>query len=596
MPLAGVYLLALRVASRLFPEDPQLARLLSPALFVTSLVVPIQLLCRSGCDGFWGNVWLVAVLLGVPGIAWQVAVVRKQGMPRVGRPPRALVLGLLAVLPVAAFALLTQVHDLLHVNGHLPTAAQFVAGHCPPVNQLFPDVPLRYHYGVDILMALLAGTLRLAPSQALDLIVTLAALYVWCCAWGIGAYLFGPQAGPWSALAAIWGGGLAVFATPFLPPDQQLANVLTFGGNYGTDTLLNAPTLSYLFQPPITLGTPVALATLLAALRSTRWRTDLLLLLLLSGLYIIQTVYFAVVLGAVLVHRVLQQRRVLAAVLLVVAVIGIAWMEGGLLFTRLPDPAPRGLAFRFWLGAQGLPVLFWQLLVFGALLPLGLVGLRRARGGRWLFSAYLGACLAAGNFFYYTYSWDIVKFFAVAMPVLGILSGAPLAWLWQRTRIGLVLVAVVLTATSVAYCAAVIWLNVPRPRYDHYLTQQIPRLTPDERGAMIWLHERRRPQDIVAWTGPEASVIAYLSGLSMAGPLQWQGTAFGVSPERIERRAALLDQGATNIPMLRAEGVRWYVTDPDPGSSFARACAATGPSCQLAHRQGIFAIYDLKAE
>jgi len=379
VPLAGVYLLALRVASRLFPEDPQLARLLSPALFVTSLVVPIQLLCRSGCDGFWGNVWLVAVLLGVPGIAWQVAVVRKQGMPRVGRPPRALVLGLLAVLPVAAFALLTQVHDLLHVNGHLPTAAQFVAGHCPPVNQLFPDVPLRYHYGVDILMALLAGTLRLAPSQALDLIVTLAALYVWCCAWGIGAYLFGPQAGPWSALAAIWGGGLAVFATPFLPPDQQLANVLTFGGNYGTDTLLNAPTLSYLFQPPITLGTPVALATLLAALRSTRWRTDLLLLLLLSGLYIIQTVYFAVVLGAVLVHRVLQQRRVLAAVLLVVAVIGIAWMEGGLLFTRLPDPAPRGLAFRFWLGAQGLPVLFWQLLVFGALLPLGLVGLRRAR-------------------------------------------------------------------------------------------------------------------------------------------------------------------------------------------------------------------------
>src|SRR5216684_3592511 len=363
------------------------------------------------------------------------------------------------------------------------------------------------------------------------------------------------------------GGGLAVFATPFLPPDQQLANVLTFGGNYGTD-----------------------------ALRSTRWRTDLLLLLLLSGLYIIQTIYFVVVLGAVLVHRVLQQRRVLAAVLLVVAVIGIAWMEGGLLFTRLPDPAPRGLAFRFWLGAQGLPVLFWQLLVFGALLPLGLVGLRRARGGRWLFSAYLGACLAAGNFFYYTYSWDIVKFFAVAMPVLGILSGAPLAWLWQRTRIGLVLVAVVLTATSVAYCAAVIWLNVPRPRYDHYLTQQIPRLTPDERGAMIWLHERRRPQDIVAWTGPEASVIAYLSGLSMAGPLQWQGTAFGVSPERIERRAALLDQGATNIPMLRAEGVRWYVTDPDPGSSFARACAATGPSCQLAHRQGIFAIYDLKAE
>jgi len=257
--LPGIWLLGWRAARSLFEQGvAALATALSLALAAWLLLThAFALLSGSFAVG-------LAVSTSSLGLLGYWTARRPHGSSLSWRDrPSSLFwcLALSLTVPVAIMAWRWDFHDETSQNGHIAIVASILNAY-PPRNLSFPQYPLQYHYGFDLLCATLVGLFRLSAVRAIDAATVLLWVHALLGLWLLGERIVGRGHGITVALLAGLGAGL-----PFTCA-ESLASASPFGthvlaGCVRGGLLLNPPLVSYFFQHPWSLGLPLALSCLL---------------------------------------------------------------------------------------------------------------------------------------------------------------------------------------------------------------------------------------------------------------------------------------------------------------------------------------------
>lgn len=483
---------------------------------------------------------------------------------------------LLATLAIAP-SLPMYFHDETVPFGHLSTVAQLLNGWYPPHFMLSPEHEFRYHYGFDVLAAMLAGMLHVDASTAIDVATVGLFAYTGLLLGRVGETIVGARHGAITAGVVLLAGGIPFFCpAPGAPFAEHLLGTCSVGPLW-----VNPPIVSYLFQHPFALGIPLGLvALLLLADRDmpVRWPRYAVLSLLLLALSFSQIVIFAtfgatLVVAEVVRGAAVEARRLIFMMAVAACVLPLAWLAGGFFLpTQTSEPL---FQLHAGVGDDLSQTVEWLLRSFGAVLPLGLVGLLLLRRERLAFAVLaLGSLLVVNSLRYMT-TWDIVKFATVGMLVLAIAASATLARLAEsgsgaprgirrsrRLVAGLLGIACMLGGVAFQ-------LGVWRGRDLAGLALQPVTLGADDDAVASWLRRRIDPQALVyrrAAGGPGYNPsLGYMQHAGLATlwlPVTSSGMAFGFRDLRPPRRDLL-----RRLPPERADylqqGIRWLVLDAD---------------------------------
>jgi hypothetical protein len=599
--LPGIFL-AGRWLARWALADQVLARWAAPAAALALWLLAAHVFGRAG-GAFWFALWggtLGVGLLGYGVWAWQRWRGIRQELPAGEAPSRWLwVAGGLATVWLAGATLGWFFHDETWVTGHLGLIAQMHNDVYPPRHMNFAQFDLRYHYGFDLLCALLAAVFRLRPDQAIDGVTLVLWLYTWGLLWVLGDRVGGRGAGGWLAAVFLFGGNLACLAEP--PAAGWAARLLGLG-QVGHESLL-APRVSYFMQHPWSVGLPVA-AALLLVFHAGRGRGRYVAgAALLLSLALCQIVLFLTLLGAVMAAELLANGAAGSARRWWSAAGGVAvglaaWSMGGF-FRAMPDAGGFGMDVRASLAPTWTDTLLWLLLSYGALLPLGLAGLWALREGRLLYAILGAGALAVMNFTRYGYSFDTVKFGTVAALALAMPTACGLRrWMsggvqeraapesgacakarrltglfWARALIAALAFTVIVPGLLFPLA---FWLRLPDIPERVYVRQG-PLLEPDDVAVVNWLRRQVRAGEVVYRARPAAWGYPVWGGLPLAWP-DVMTTRWGFSPGRIHARCRLIedlpedpdDLPAEPAPYL-AQGLCWFVLGPQDGELNRRA-------------------------
>jgi len=554
-------------------RDDLLARLATPAVGVAAWLVAVHvvgLLARSFTWGLWlgtAGAGIVAAVVALPRLQLDVPPVPALSSAMWGP-------AIAGTLLLAPAALGWSFHDELWQVGHQSIASQIQNDIYPPRHGVFPAYPLRYHYGFDLLVAMVGAITRLPVARAIDLVTIAAWAYAWCIAWGIGERLLGARRG-WIMPIAVLLAGPFTRLSPTLGAPEGIFRLLGLVKSGGA--LLNPPLASYFFQHPWALGIPLSLAALWLALDDHHgrpaWRAVVIFTLFLA-LAISQIVLFLSLLPALsLMQGVLHIRRrpreSLAWIAGATLVIALASRLGGF-FAPVPFPVSADIQFHPWSQTGHAASNFlWTALSLGWTLPLGVTGLallfrHRTAWGLVLASMSIGSLLVL-NLLRYVHSWDIAKFATLALFALAICSSVAIARLWAVPSRPLVrataftcLLLVASPGLGFLACFTTSARGIPSQIFAH----QPPPLAEDDVAALAWLRRHVRAGDLVLCAPEMAPRCAQVGGLPQ---LQIDSGTMGFSiPAEIRRRRETINREAPADPRAyRAEGVRWMVVPDD---------------------------------
>jgi hypothetical protein len=593
LTLPGIWLGACAFTEML-PTDRVARRALRPAMVISAWIVAVQI-ASMAAKSFWFGLPAGMIFLSVAGFALWLGR-RNNGTPVAEESPiavsRGMWLGMSAVAVLAALlAFKGYFHDmLLPNNGHMDITAQLQNDYFPPRYIGFTNVPLRYHYGSDLLAAGSTALARLRVDWAIDIVLVCACCYFWCLLWLLGQRLTGTsRGGVWTALATLFGGGATVFFAPFLssiPWIDRLIGTETFEAGMA----VNPPLASIIFQRPFTLGLPLATAVLLTACKPLAQQTpsrqvsrQVLLWLLLAALSLSQTALF-VSLSATLAFTELVLARRSPFLLTLAAAWGAAWLMGGMLFTHVPNGGSFGFDYGFWpnvihnlkgdsIAVSAVRVFAWHVATFGALLPLGVWGLWhvcRMRAALVLLA--IGGVAVPLFVVVHPYMKNISKFSTVAALAFGILAGAALTWLANRQTLGrraaLVACAIALMASPVVCLGTTLWIlfvgrEVPKPTEVLAIRGSPVLLTEEDQQAVRWLRRHVLPDQII-YRFPETAIgYCQWGGLPATSAVVRFAPAFGISEDRLAERRRLLEDLPANLDAYIRQGIVWFVVGPD---------------------------------
>lgn len=563
--------------ARPWRSDRVLYRLVTPPLALAMWIVAVALVARR-LSSLTAGLWIGT--LGVAG-AGALAKWRESRSPSPEPPPAdegadrlaspwMLRSAVLVAIPIAIMAFCGNFYDESSHNGHLSIISQMQEDRFPPPNECFPDLALRYHFGFDMVSAGLTAATRMPIRPAMDLLTVSCWIWAWCLLWILGDRLGGRGTGGWVAAATLLSAGAMIVLILWQSPSFESLTAPHLLGKlfWLAGKRTGPPLFSYFFQKPMSLGVPMAAAVMLLVHEATpRWRLrrDLALGLLLAALSLSHAAFFVALLPTVAVTEIVAARsaRFLTTAVLVLAV---AAAMGGMLFTPLADGADSGLGPRVWVQEEGFgPVLMWHLSTLGALLPIGLAGLFLLRRMRLFYVLLVGGSLATLNLMDYEYTWDIVKFAAIAGMALGILSGLVLARLAARrswkARLALVAMVLALTVSSATYMAVqIVILVYPKVQFG---AQPLPA---DDLAAARWLRLHAASGELVL--AASRTEDAYLqNALQLAWPVSPYSLAFGVPLRRVVERRLLFGTVRPEIvePYL-ALGLRFIVIEDGSGN------------------------------
>ena len=307
---------------------------------------------------------------------------------------------------------------------HFGVSAAVARGVLPPEHPLFPGEPFAYHYGYDVLVALVARATPLPLAWCCD-VVTIACLVTLAAALGDAGRALAGSRGAWLAVVVVplaYGPAAALLADGW---GAALPGVSLLPSSWVGAQQLPPPVISSFFQHPQGLGMPIALAALLLAgdgpaapgdgARRARWWFASALLALLAPA---QTVFFLLT-GLALGVMVLVEARAARSwrALWPLALLALAAALGVGLAPLLRAGGAADLVRGGYFADAPLAFLLRHLLLFGAscaAIPLALLRLRTGttplRAG---LMAAAGAGFLVADTISYARSWDGVKFFAV---------------------------------------------------------------------------------------------------------------------------------------------------------------------------------------
>ena len=589
-PAAVVLANALLTGMRL-PSSAKLPGAIAMGFALWAAVVHWAALC---CGSFYaGLAWgTLALTAAAAAVAWPQA--RNHGKFLIGKFPninrRDMALCLLGVAAIAPGALFFDFHDKTYsLYGHFYFTNNILNGAYPPRDPAFPEKGLAYHYGIDLVAALIAAVLRIDISSTFRLLV----IVLWPCAILLGIALARAcqlyKQARRAVFIMMFGGGLPWFATL---GGASLTAILT-GQFYSGNIAVNPPLVSYLFQHPWTLGLPLLLLQMLILVRSERmWprgpKAMLGGILLGWASAFFNTTVAAVIVVAGVASLVSTLRRSvsppetsrtlnnLRPVLMMTAayVIGVsAGIAGSGLLYRMLFTAPPSEGFTFGglilapLGLSGTPreSLVWILTSGGLLLPLGLAGVRFLPRGRVVFAAALIFATAIPITFRFAYSWDIVKFLAAGMVLAAFPFEAACTRFTRYMRgpvgsIGGKLLLVLGCVAGVCWCVGVAraafvgetFINKDSRRYLE--TAGWTELSPDDLSAISWLRARVRPCDLVYVPAPRFIGYGIYGGLP-----QFHIDANGRIFQQFRKDVLAARSGEPVQAIQGANAVTWFV-------------------------------------
>jgi hypothetical protein len=521
--------------------------------------------------------FLVGLPVGtlVPAALGIAAELRRRRLPpgaTTGRRPSAFMgfTMVAATMILAPAALRFSFHDELYITGHMSIAAEIQNGIYPPRHLTFPDLPLRYHYGFDLLVATLTGLFRLGIDRAIDAATLGLWAITWCLLWILGERLVGRSRAWLTPLLTLFGAGIPV-GCPHVGP-SIVANVVA-ECNVATHPI-NAPVISYFFQHPWSLGIPVALtAILLYTERSpVSARARLAVIgLVLSALSMSEIVLFTGLLPALVVAEAwyedrLELRRVPGMLLVVVASVVVARMLGGF-FVRSPELP----ALQFTLHAGFADVWKdtprWNFKSFGLLLPLGVAGIAVLRPARLLFFLLFAGSFLVLNGLRYGGSADIMKFGTLAAIALAVLGSAALGRLipspaGARPWRAALAAALLFPATAAGFLFAFIY-TLDLAEIPGAYRKKADVLAPVDVLVVSWLRARVRPGDLIYRGSVATHGYAQWGGLPQP-PITWTTKAFGFPPAKVAEREQLIKDPPSDIGAYRRQGFRFLVLDGTP--------------------------------
>lgn len=545
-------------------RDRALARILGPGLGLALWLLVVHLLGRH-----LGR-FVPAYVVGTVAVAAPGAVVALRALRRglLDGPTRRASGRVLAASLFATVLILPAVtkffHDEMTLSGHLAAVGQIQNGWYPPRFSVFPDHEFRYHYGFDLLAAMISGMFRLSSATAIDVTTVGLWLYAALLLASYGRHVTGSRHGAATVVTTLFAGGLPFTCPSLTEPVGHLLN----GFCKVEDIWLGPPLSSLFFQHPFGLGIPLGvLALSLAARRPARvdaWRTAALGVLL-AALSFSHIVVFCTVAGVVFAGewfgRGVDWRAGVAATLALAAALVLARLAGGFF-----APGPRSFAMLQWhLGPAATLAggVRWSLYAFGVLLPLGIVGLFFLRRERLVLGLLMFGSVGVLWSVKHATSWDVVKFAAITTLACGITVSAVVVRLLELSRKsataqrwGLRALAVVATlgttAGGMAFHVA-IWLELDGARYDGAPYA----LGPDHVAVVNRLRHQMGPSDVVYAYKNESYGYNQHAGLHVAWA-DYPSRHFGFAA-RIAPRNRLLQERPASAERWRAEGIRWVV-------------------------------------
>jgi len=574
LPFAAAIFWGALAASRRATLDALLARLTAPAVATSVWLLTVHAVGLV-THSFTHGLWIGTILAGVAAAALGFRDRPRGRSPALPLPRAMWIPALVATLLFAPAALGWSFHDELWHAGHQSIASQIQNGIYPPRHGVFPTFLLRYHYGFDVLVAIVGTITRLTVERAIDAVTIVAWFYTWCLGWGLGERLLGTRRGWILPVAVLFAGPFASLLTPIGAPQglYRLLGLVKVG-----DALVNPSLVSYFFQHPWTLGIPLALATLGMGLdrspgRST-WRAGILLALFLA-LAISQIVLFLALLSTLsLVQCVLHLRRApresMAWIAGAALTLGVATRLGGF-FASLPYTGSEIELHPWSQTGRAASNIVWNLATFGWTLPLGVAGLVLLLRRDLTWGFVLGGVSAGGivlmNLIRYAHSWDIAKFGTAAMLALGLASSVVIARLWSASSRPLARVAAILALVLAAFpglgflaCFAASAPGIP----PEIFFAQPPPVDANDRAAIAWLRRRARAGDLVFCPPEIASRYAQMGGLPEL-QLDSGTRGFGFPIDVLRRRQAITNRVPPDPQAYRAEGVRWIVAAHNSG-------------------------------
>jgi hypothetical protein len=485
------------------------------------------------CGGFYAGLAWGAVAIAGAACAWPDA--RRGWRPLIrtfaGLSGSDIALCMVGLIAVAPGALWFDFHDKTYsLYGHFYITNDLLNGVYPPRDPVFPDHVLLYHYGIDLIAAMVAAVLPIGVPWSFSLLV----LILWPCTILLAVAL-ARACGlrEWSHRAAFimaFAGGLPWLATF---RGESRTDLLT-GQFTSGQIMISPPLVNYFFQHPWTIGLPLMLLQMLILVRSERiWSTGpaaiagIILLGWASGFCNTTVAAMVVVCGAASLagtaRRALARPwtgRTMAALrpaLLITGgyLVGVAagTLSSGLLYHVLfVETTSSGTALGalilapLSLAGSNRESLVWILLSCGILFPVGLAGVRLLPRGRMIFITGLVFAIVMPMMFRFAYSWDIVKFLAAGMVLAAFPCVAVYAWLTRRKSgpigsiAGLLLTAGA-CAAGIAWCVGFgemgVEILVNHDFWSYRRTVGWADLSTDDLQAIPWMRAHVLPRDLV---------------------------------------------------------------------------------------------------
>ncbi len=555
------------VLARLATKDERHARFLSLGLALAGWLLAVHIGALLSHD-FYVGLFLGTPLAALPGA---LTLRRKvEGVDPLAPTPRSLWLGTALMVALIAWPQLRYAeHDECEPFGHVGMPQTIALGHYPPRFPYFPAYEMKYHYGVDLLVASVSSVLGHADIAATLHGLTLALFgYAFALLWLLGEGLIGGALG--GALAGVLGllaGGIQLFCRGPNPLSLWLM------GDCGPiGTWITPPFLSNFLQHTWTLGTPLALSALLIFSRrrtaSLAWYGALWLLF--TALSISQVVCFGALLGATCAAGCFEGRRLSPRLALrfmgLGAAVSLAALQLHAFFAPSPELRVEHLAVHpLWTWNPWRHWVAWDLQAFGFLLPLGLAGaFVLKREALVLLLLGVGGAVLSNAFSDHN---AILKFSTVAQLPLGVLSAATAAWLMRTRRLWpLGLASALACALFSLSWATAVGGDLPGLWFCKALPAPPP---PEDLKAIAFLREAAQPGELLYRSQGVKKYTLY-GGLPEP-ELDYASEANGFLPELVAQRRQLLANPPTAVAGFLAQDFRWVILGPEDSRLSAAA-------------------------
>jgi hypothetical protein len=519
---------------------------------------------------------------------------------------------------VALIAIKFDFQDQMRSQGHPAVVESILRGNFPPQLQLFPNIPLKYHFGGDLLASIFGYVIRLSGINSLNLLQ----IFGWVAAI-LCLYTLAREIGMSRSLALLalqWvmlGAGWVYLLRPWL--DIPINDIgYNWPDNYTVfKRYINPGMTSNFFQTPYSLGLSIFFTYLTLFFRWLQTKKSKLIVLTAVVLGILSCVHVSLFLTSlissficifILIFYYFRQWKIIGLELLMLGGIGffLALKFGG--FFVASDTYSKGLTIFQWpLGflryalPGGGPInwkqsLLWYLCTFGSILlvalPVAIFGFRRFF--KWkdlqaLFFLTFGAtCYFIPQFFHYALTWDIIKWFTGFAIAVSLLTLYLLSFPFRRRAWVLALIICFIFLDTVPGMRFLKGLGITQAKdlqgnEKKWLLAKIPPPTP----AMIFFIQHLKSG---SWNetllGPKvfAESLARYTGQSVAY-IDYNTPAFGVRQDILTQRVSDIQTAQQNfsITFLSQSPFRWILYSCD---EFAKTFS---PQSQLAIEDSVSA-------